>query len=274
VQEKLNIPKLLSPKKGISPIIATLLLILIAIAAGVVVYAYVLGFVGNSTGNSGSQIAQLSIDQASFASAATSVPVQAFLRNEGPVADSFTANFYVKSSSLNLQVGPAITVSCSTCSGAGTSYTIPAGFKLTASGSNTVTVAPVTAITCAGSPSALTVSVFGQTATNIETCSAGTGTPVAATFTLGTGIVFSASLTTAAGSPGSQQITSSSALIYGVIISAGSITIPAGSVFQFNLAQQGVQVVATPNPLTSGITYTISITGNDGASTSYSGKSS
>ena len=40
-------------RKAISPIIATLLLILIAIAAGVVVYAYVIGFVGNSTTNSG-----------------------------------------------------------------------------------------------------------------------------------------------------------------------------------------------------------------------------
>ena len=41
-------------KRAISPIIATLLLILIAIAAGVVVYAYVINFVGNSSTNSGS----------------------------------------------------------------------------------------------------------------------------------------------------------------------------------------------------------------------------
>jgi FlaG/FlaF family flagellin (archaellin) len=43
-----------SRKWAISPIIATLLLILIAIAAGVVVYAYVSGFIGNSTLNTGS----------------------------------------------------------------------------------------------------------------------------------------------------------------------------------------------------------------------------
>jgi flagellin-like protein len=49
-------------KNAISPIIATLLLILIAIAAGVVVYAYVLGFVGNNTGNSGANISQLQIE--------------------------------------------------------------------------------------------------------------------------------------------------------------------------------------------------------------------
>jgi archaeal type IV pilus assembly protein PilA len=266
----LNINKLLAGKKGISPIIATLLLILIAIAAGVIVYAYVIGFVGNSTGNSGNQIATLSIDDVTFASATSAVPVQVFLRNQGPVADSFSANFFVKSSSLNQQLGPAITVSCATCSGAGTSYTIPAGLQLTATGSNTVTVSPVTAITCAGSPSALTVSVFGQTATNIETCSAGTGTPVVATFTLGTGVVFSSSLATLAGGPGSKTISSTTPLVYGVIITTGSITVPANAVFQFNLAQQGVST----NPLTSGSTYSISITGNDGASTSLSGKSS
>jgi flagellin-like protein len=40
-------------RDAISPIIATLLLILIAIAAGVVVYAYVLGFIGGATTNPG-----------------------------------------------------------------------------------------------------------------------------------------------------------------------------------------------------------------------------
>jgi archaeal type IV pilus assembly protein PilA len=40
-------------KRAISPIIATLLLILIAIAAGTIVYAYVIGFIGSSTGNGG-----------------------------------------------------------------------------------------------------------------------------------------------------------------------------------------------------------------------------
>jgi archaeal type IV pilus assembly protein PilA len=49
-------------RRAISPIIATLLLILIAIAAGVVVYAYVIGFVGNSTGNTGSNLSVVSID--------------------------------------------------------------------------------------------------------------------------------------------------------------------------------------------------------------------
>ena len=49
-------------RRAISPIIATLLLILIAIAAGVVVYAYVIGFVGNSTQNTGNNVAVISVD--------------------------------------------------------------------------------------------------------------------------------------------------------------------------------------------------------------------
>jgi archaeal type IV pilus assembly protein PilA len=51
-----------SKSKAISPIIATLLLILIAIAAGVVVYAYVIGFVGNSTTGPGNTQGVISID--------------------------------------------------------------------------------------------------------------------------------------------------------------------------------------------------------------------
>lgn len=49
----MNLEKIQKDKKAISPIIATLLLILIAIAAGVIVYAYVVGFIGGSTSNSG-----------------------------------------------------------------------------------------------------------------------------------------------------------------------------------------------------------------------------
>ena len=48
--------------QAISPVIATLLLILIAIAAGVIVYAYVIGFIGNSTSNPGGSTSLISID--------------------------------------------------------------------------------------------------------------------------------------------------------------------------------------------------------------------
>ncbi len=56
----MNLSKI-QDKKGISPIIATLLLILIAIAAGVIVYAYVIGFIGGSTSNSGGSTSVIQI---------------------------------------------------------------------------------------------------------------------------------------------------------------------------------------------------------------------
>ncbi len=43
----------LKRRQAISPIVATLLLILIAIATGVILYSYVLGFLANSTQNTG-----------------------------------------------------------------------------------------------------------------------------------------------------------------------------------------------------------------------------
>lgn len=57
-------PWISSEKRGISPIIATLLLILIAIASGVILYAYVIGFVGSSTQNEGIVVSTISIDNA------------------------------------------------------------------------------------------------------------------------------------------------------------------------------------------------------------------
>ena len=57
----MNLEKIQEEKKAISPIIATLLLILIAIAAGVIVYAYVVGFIGGSTSNSGGSTSVIQI---------------------------------------------------------------------------------------------------------------------------------------------------------------------------------------------------------------------
>jgi archaeal type IV pilus assembly protein PilA len=52
----------LRDKRAISPIIATLILILIAIASGVIVYVYVTGFISNSTLNTGVSQSTISID--------------------------------------------------------------------------------------------------------------------------------------------------------------------------------------------------------------------
>lgn len=57
--------KLPKSKKGVSPIIATLLLIVIAVAAAVVTYSFVMGFIGTSTNPSGQQ-GQLTYDAYTF----------------------------------------------------------------------------------------------------------------------------------------------------------------------------------------------------------------
>ncbi len=97
-------------KKGISPIIATLLLILIAIAAGVVVYAYVIGFVGNSTTNAGGSTDTLSIDQLYLSHVTTNVPVTAYVRNEGPSAENYNTGFLLEAEQSELD-----SWSCSYC---------------------------------------------------------------------------------------------------------------------------------------------------------------
>ncbi|MGB9879264.1 MAG: archaellin/type IV pilin N-terminal domain-containing protein [Anaerolineae bacterium] len=69
----------LKSKKGVSPIIATLLLIVIAVAAGVVVYSFVMGFIGGvSTGQSGQ--AQFVVDTYSVNTNGT---IAVYIRNIG-----------------------------------------------------------------------------------------------------------------------------------------------------------------------------------------------
>jgi len=100
----MNLEKIQNKKDGISPIISTLLLILIAIAAGVIVYAYVIGFIGSSTTNTGGSTNVLSIDQLTLSSKAARFPVAAYMRNQGPSTESFNTGFYVKGSSVNNQL--------------------------------------------------------------------------------------------------------------------------------------------------------------------------
>lgn len=253
----------LSRKQGISPIIATLLLILIAIAAGVVVYAYVIGFVGNSTGNSGGTTDTLSIDQLTLSSKVSSFPVTVFVRNEGPSAETFNNGFYVKGSSLNDQLAPAVALSLQ---GGAISVT---NVAFTATGTNQLTVT----LTCTGTGTA-TVSVFGVTATS----SACSGTAATVTLTV-TGLTFSSSIATANTAFATVAL-GATPIIVGVALTTGTITLPISNVLQFTLAQQGEQVASgagagqANEPLAAGTTFTVQVTGADGASTTASAKSS
>lgn len=76
-------------KKGVSPIIATLLLIIIAVAAAVVTYSFVMGFLGTGTGTTAQQ-GQISIDTYSIDSSGN---VIAYVRNTGPKAVNITTAY-------------------------------------------------------------------------------------------------------------------------------------------------------------------------------------
>ncbi len=197
-------------KKAISPIIATLLLILIAIAAGVVGYAYVVGFIGNSTTNSGGATNTLSVDQLTLTSKATSSPVTIFVRNLGPSTESLNTGFYLKGSALNDQLAPAFVVS-----GAGATDTITAVSAVYASATSlTVTV------TGCSSTDVMTVKAFGASAN--AACATGV-----ATITLSiasSGFTVSTTFSAASGSfTGVNVGTGGAADVVGTALSAGTM---------------------------------------------------
>ena len=68
-------------RKGVSPIIAVLLMILIAIAAGIMVYAFIAGWIGGATAGTTVVQGQLTVD---FATANTT-NITIFVRNVGGV---------------------------------------------------------------------------------------------------------------------------------------------------------------------------------------------
>ena len=122
-------------RSAISPIIATLLLILIAIAAGVVVYAYVLGFVGNSTGNTGNNTSVISVEN---------VCISASLKCSSAGSSSYGFVVVVRnqgSTTISLATAPAVYLSDSTAQSVPTEPTVSCG-----SGS----VSPGSTFTCTG----------------------------------------------------------------------------------------------------------------------------
>ena len=254
-------------KKAISPIIATLLLILIAIAAGVVVYAYVIGFVGNSTTNTGSSQNQISIDNLAIASATSSFPATVFVRNLGPSVESFDVGFYLKSSTLSTQLSPAVSLTAVT-----TAQTVTVGSVALAEASATSVTVTVTTTACTATTDEVVVSGFGVSGTTTGSCTvAGAGT-LTTTLTLTGGLQVStspayASTATALALP----VTGTSPFVVGLTLTTGTFKVSLNTVGEFTLAQAGKQ---TANPLTSGQTYTLTVTGTDGSSAAISQKSS
>lgn len=90
---------LIKRKKGISPIIATLLLILIAIAAGVIVYAYVVGFIGNSVNQNGTGPSSETFNINSwYVNSTGSAVSELFVQNTGANSINVTSVYFYSSS--------------------------------------------------------------------------------------------------------------------------------------------------------------------------------
>src|SRR5271169_7038681 len=147
-------------RKAVSPIIATLLLIAIAVAAGIIVYVFVNSISGNLTQQGGQQVAdQVSMDAYSYPSAGTT-PVLV-LRNVG-------------SSSITLS---AIYFDGNLCQAAGATCTAAAA--LTTAGGCSATTLPSTCTT--GSYTQVTLTTSAQTVgtshlIRVETSDGGTFT--------------------------------------------------------------------------------------------------
>lgn len=96
---------ILKSKKGISPILATLLLIVIAVAAVIVTYAWVMTFTGSTTSQAG---AVLTLDNTRFYNTTTTdYYVEVTLRNSG-TADATVASVYVGTSDSNLAIQSSV----------------------------------------------------------------------------------------------------------------------------------------------------------------------
>jgi flagellin-like protein len=92
---------MLKSRKGISPILATLLLIVIAVAAIVVTYAWVITFAGNVTG----QDVQLREFNTSWNSTANTITV--YLSNQG-TSDGKIDSVYIGTSATNLNLQSSV----------------------------------------------------------------------------------------------------------------------------------------------------------------------
>jgi hypothetical protein len=82
----------LREKRAFSTLIAALILMIIAVAAGVVVYAYAMGWIGGATTTAGSTKGQLSFD-AIYANASSGT-IRAYVRNVGG-KNLLISNIYV-----------------------------------------------------------------------------------------------------------------------------------------------------------------------------------
>jgi flagellin-like protein len=242
--------------KAISPIIATLLLILIAIAAGVVVYAYVIGFVGSTTGGSQGQNTQLSSDLVAI-KASTGVTTLV-LKNVGGTSAVLGSGLYLKGGTLTTVVQQGWRVTLTSTSGAPTQIT-DIQVKQAADNSH-VTIQ----ITQASGTVTYTATVFGTSLSCTIAISASTTGSCGTNIALPTGVTVS---TGYVADTGAITVTPASATLtnFGVSTSAGAgagtLTMAPGTTAEMDLFAVG----GTATALSSGNTYTVQVTANDGS---------
>jgi flagellin-like protein len=108
--------KMLKSKKGISPILATLLLIVIAVAAVIVTYAWVMTFTGSQTQQAGVFLTKENISWASGS-------ITVVIRNTG-TANGKVVAAYMGTSSTNLSSVTMSPTSGTVSAGSSASFTL------------------------------------------------------------------------------------------------------------------------------------------------------
>ena len=97
-------------KKGVSPVIATLLLIVIAVAAAVVTYTFVMGFVGTSTASASTAQGQLTYDAYKVEGTTGNTNITIYLRNIGGKSVTVNAVYVAGTLYTNNQTAANTTV--------------------------------------------------------------------------------------------------------------------------------------------------------------------
>jgi archaeal type IV pilus assembly protein PilA len=244
-------------KKAISPIIATLLLILIAIAAGVVVYAYVIGFVGNTTTGQGSGTSSLTSDLTGI-KAATGVTTLV-LKNVGGSSASIGSGLYLKGGTLSTIAQQGWRVTLTSTSGAPTQIT-DIQVKQAADASH-VSIT----ITQASGTVTYTATFLSAGNTCTITIAASTTGSCGANIVLPTGVTVSTGYTA---DTGAITVTPAAATLtnFGASTAAGagtgSLSLSPGTTVETDLFAVG----GTATALTAGNIYTLQVTTNDGSS--------
>jgi flagellin-like protein len=245
-------------RKAISPIIATLLLILIAIAAGVVVYAYVLGFVGNTT--TGQPSGQTNITSDSQSLKASTGSIQFILKNVGGKTATIGNGLYIQGGSLPAtQIGWQVTLTST--SGSPTSITDIQVQQVTdnshvkiiitqASGTVTYTA------TFLNSGLSCTITISSSTTGSCASIALPSGVTVSSGYVADTGAI--------AKTPGVSVLT-----LFGVSTNAGAGTGSLSVNPQTTVETDMFAIGSTPLSVSAGTSYNIQIVTNDGSTATF-----